>query len=168
MPPHQCCGLLAKSEVFKKQSATSAEQSKDRARQESNGVCHATVLPRFSGGPQRCILLKSQVDRILARDNPPALSVVKDRETPLATSTTVTVAPTMTPPLWSVMLPKIRPKLSCEKAGRQTSNSAALMPNNLKAFVALLVTDFLEHDQEELIDPPGKQVWSPMHPASSD
>ena len=67
MPPLQCCELLAKSEVFKKQSATSAEQSKDRACQESNGVCHARVLSHFGGGLQRCILLKSQTDRILAR-----------------------------------------------------------------------------------------------------
>jgi hypothetical protein len=69
MAPLLCCEFLAKGEVFKKQSATSAEQSMNRANQKSNGVCHARVLSHFTHGRQRCILLKSQTDRILAREN---------------------------------------------------------------------------------------------------
>jgi hypothetical protein len=42
------------------------------------------------------------------------------------------------------------------------------MPNNLNAFGTLRVTDFLERAQEEFIDPPDEQVWSPMHPASCE
>jgi hypothetical protein len=65
----QCRELLAKSQVFKKESTTSAEESRDRTYQESDGVYHARVLSHFACGRQRCILLKSQADRILANDS---------------------------------------------------------------------------------------------------
>jgi WD40 repeat protein len=52
-------------------AATGAEERKlggCRANQESNAVYHARVLSHFACGRQRCILLKSHVGRILARD----------------------------------------------------------------------------------------------------
>src|SRR5580693_6893926 len=52
----------------------------------------------------------------------PASSVVSVRATPLCVSKTVTVAPDTTPPLWSVTDPRIRPKLPCAKAGRQSKS----------------------------------------------
>jgi hypothetical protein len=68
MFPLQGCQLLAKSQVFKKECATSAEKAKDRTYQEHERVCHARVLSHFACGRQLCILLKSQADRILAND----------------------------------------------------------------------------------------------------
>jgi hypothetical protein len=64
----QSCELLAKSQVLEKEYTTSAEESNDRAYQESNGGYHARVLSHFACGRQLCILLKSQADRILAND----------------------------------------------------------------------------------------------------
>jgi hypothetical protein len=60
--------LLAKSEVFEKQTATTVEESENRTRQEYKRVYHVQVLPRFACEWQYRILLKSQADRILARD----------------------------------------------------------------------------------------------------
>ena len=64
----QCRELLAKNEVLKKEPATSAEESKNCTNQESNGVNHSRVLSHFACGRQRSILLKSQADRILAKE----------------------------------------------------------------------------------------------------
>ena len=69
MPPLQCRELLAESQVLKEEAATGSEESKNRAYQESDSVYHAMVLPHFACERQRCILLKSQADRILANDN---------------------------------------------------------------------------------------------------
>jgi hypothetical protein len=60
--------LLAKSEVFEKQSATTVEESEDRIDQEYNRVYHVRVLSRFACEWQCHTLLKSQADRILAND----------------------------------------------------------------------------------------------------
>src|SRR5258705_10624622 len=68
VPPFQCRELLAKSKVFKKQHASGEKHAKDRAKQESEGVCHATLLRHFACEMQCCILLKSKADRILAND----------------------------------------------------------------------------------------------------
>ena len=65
----QCHELLAKSEVFKKEFATSAEEAKNRTYQEANGVYHAGVLSHFACGRQGCNLLKSRADGILANDS---------------------------------------------------------------------------------------------------
>src|ERR1700730_8283163 len=54
----------------------------------------------------------------------PAASDVSSREVPRSWSVTVTVAPAITPPLSSVTLPIMRPKLSCEKAGIQKARRA--------------------------------------------
>ena len=67
MPSFQCRELLAKSKVFKKQRASGVEQAKDRAKQESENVCHAVLLQRLACETQCSILLKSRADRILAR-----------------------------------------------------------------------------------------------------
>ena len=69
MPSFQCRELLAKSKVFKKQRASGVEQAKDRAKQESENVCHAVLLQRLACETQCSILLKSRADRILARHN---------------------------------------------------------------------------------------------------
>jgi hypothetical protein len=66
----QCRELLAKSEVFEKQPATTVEESEDRTRQKHKRVYHVRVLSRFACEWQCRILLKSQTDGILARDNP--------------------------------------------------------------------------------------------------
>ncbi len=47
MPSFQYRELLAKSEVFEKQHATTLEESEDRTRQECKRVYHAQVLSRF-------------------------------------------------------------------------------------------------------------------------
>jgi hypothetical protein len=67
MSSFQCCELLAKNSIFKKESAMSAEEAKDHTYQEPDGVYHATVLSHSACAEQRSILLKSQADRILAR-----------------------------------------------------------------------------------------------------
>ena len=76
--------LLAKSQIFKKDLVTSAEDSKDRTYQESDGVYHARVLSHFHCGRQRSILLKSQADRILANDNSVVWLVCFVRVRPIA------------------------------------------------------------------------------------
>ena len=69
MVSFQCRKLLAKSEVFEKQRAMTVEESEDHTRQEYNRVYHVGVLSRFACEWQCRILLKSQADGILARDN---------------------------------------------------------------------------------------------------
>lgn len=71
MPSFQYRELLATSEVFEKQLATTVEESENRTRQEYKRVYHARVLSRFACEWQCRILLKSQAARILARDSPP-------------------------------------------------------------------------------------------------
>ena len=68
VPAFQCRELLAKSQVFKKQAATRSEEANDHSRQESEGIYHVPVLSYFACGKQCRILLKSQADRILARE----------------------------------------------------------------------------------------------------
>jgi hypothetical protein len=69
MLPLQCCELLFEGQGLEEEPATSAEESKNRTQHESNEVYHASVLPYFDGERQRCILLKSQADVILANDS---------------------------------------------------------------------------------------------------
>ena len=68
MPSFQCRELLAKSEVFEKQPATTVEESEDRTGQEYKRVYHVRVPSRFACEWQCRILLKLQADRILAWD----------------------------------------------------------------------------------------------------
>jgi hypothetical protein len=68
MPSFQCRELLAKSEVFEQQTAMTAEESEDRTDQEYKCVYHMRVLSRFACEWQCRILLKSQADRVLAKD----------------------------------------------------------------------------------------------------
>ena len=70
-PSFQCRQLLAKGQVFEKQSATTMEESEDRTDQQYKRVYHVRVLSRFVCEWQCRILLKSQADGILARDNNP-------------------------------------------------------------------------------------------------
>jgi len=51
--------LLRKAD-FKQKASTRAEEAKNRAEQQSEGVCHARLLSQFACGTQRCILLKLQ------------------------------------------------------------------------------------------------------------
>jgi hypothetical protein len=71
MPSFQYRELLAKSEVFEKEPATTVEESDDRTDQEYKRVYHVRVLSRFACEWQCRILLKSQADRVLANDSPP-------------------------------------------------------------------------------------------------
>ncbi len=68
MFPFQRRELLTKGQVFKKESATSTDKPKNRTCQESDGTYHARVLAHFPCGRQCRILLKSQADRILAKE----------------------------------------------------------------------------------------------------
>jgi hypothetical protein len=57
----------------------------------------------------------------------------------------VTVAPDMTPPLWSVTIPRMRPKLPCEKRDRENSNTPTVAPSTHIAFLAraMFNTEFI-------------------------
>src|SRR5882762_1933729 len=63
----QCRELLTKGEVFEQQRATSPKKAKNYAYELADSVDHAMVLPQFACGRQRCILLNSPADRILAK-----------------------------------------------------------------------------------------------------
>ena len=69
MPSFQYRELLVKSEIFDQQTATTVEESEDRTDQEYKRVYHVRVLSRLACDWQCRILLKSQADRVLARDN---------------------------------------------------------------------------------------------------
>src|ERR1700730_2932697 len=58
----------------------------------------------------------------------PAWPVVKVRETPLWASKTVTMAPAIVPPLASVTVPEMRPRLPCANKGRQITNNKIVAP----------------------------------------
>jgi hypothetical protein len=73
----QYCELLAKGEVFQKQPTMSVEEAPDRSRQEPNGVYPVPVLSHSACGWQRRMLLKSQADRILAKDNKSGQSIAR-------------------------------------------------------------------------------------------
>src|SRR6266850_3167984 len=70
-PSLQCRELLAKSWIFKQKASTRAEEAKNRAEQQSEGVCHARLLSQFACGTQRRILLILQADTILSNDSRP-------------------------------------------------------------------------------------------------
>src|SRR5580658_1015937 len=90
----------------------------------------------------------------------PASSVVSVRATPLSVSKTVTMAPEMTPPLWSVTVPRIRPKLPCENAGRQSKSTANSPPSNCTAFLVHAPQHFLLIAVTEFISGPPVQRLS--------
>ena len=78
----------------------------------------------------------------------PAASVTKLRAMPLSVSITVTAAPASTAPVWSVTLPRIRPKLPC--ASSETENSSTLRAEAsrytlLPTWAIFDVTDFIRH-----------------------
>ena len=66
MPSFQSYELLAKNKVFKKRASPRPEEPKNSAREDPEGVFHVGLLSRLACGTQRCDLLKSQADRILA------------------------------------------------------------------------------------------------------
>jgi hypothetical protein len=68
MPSLQRCELLAKSQVLKKQLAPSAEHAPNRSEQKRKQVHHVMLLSHLPCGREGRILLKSQQNRILARD----------------------------------------------------------------------------------------------------
>src|ERR1700730_5713720 len=53
---------------------------------------------------------------------------------PLCTSVTVTVAPAITPPLWSVTVPRIRPAVPCANEGRHRRNTPIVAASSLRDF----------------------------------
>src|SRR5579864_7465729 len=61
---------------------------------------------------------------------------------------TVTVAPEMTPPVWSVTAPRIRPKLPWENSVTENSNTHTTAPSTHTPFLAREILD------AEFIAPP--------------
>src|SRR4029077_5605925 len=61
---------------------------------------------------------------------------------------TVTVAPEMTPPVWSVTAPRIRPKLPWENSVTESSNTHTTAPSTHTPFLAREILD------AEFIAPP--------------
>src|ERR1700692_3783995 len=84
----------------------------------------------------------------------PASSVGSVRVTPLAVSSTVTVAPATTPPLWSVTVPIMRPKLPCENAGRQSKSTPKLTVSNWMALLHHPLEDTFPFELKEFISRP--------------
>jgi hypothetical protein len=66
VPSFQYRELVAEGQVFKNQPATTVEESEDHTREENKLFYH--VLSRFARKWEYHILLKSQADRILARE----------------------------------------------------------------------------------------------------
>jgi hypothetical protein len=58
MPALEDCELLAKSQVFEKECATSAEEPPNRACQEADGVYHGEVLSHLACGRQLLYLVE--------------------------------------------------------------------------------------------------------------
>src|SRR5712692_7418965 len=75
----------------------------------------------------------------------PASSVIRVRATPLSLSTMVTVAPAMTPPLWSVTIPRMRPKLAWENSETENNNTPRIAPSTEIAFLARALFDYAAH-----------------------
>jgi hypothetical protein len=55
------------TKVLEKQRAPSAEGTQNRTKQESNDVGHVPLPPYMACGSERCILLKSQPNRVLVK-----------------------------------------------------------------------------------------------------
>src|SRR5713101_7944704 len=87
----------------------------------------------------------------------PGSFVIKVFVTPLSVSVTVTVAPDMTPPLWSVTVPMIRPRLPCENSGRQSRTTPITPPSSRQTFLNPTVQGFLLVEFNELISGPPVQ-----------
>src|SRR5712691_5788938 len=87
----------------------------------------------------------------------PGSFVVKIFDTPLSVSVTVTVAPDMTPPLWSVIVPRIRPELPCENSGRQSRSIPITPPSNCTAFRKRTPHDLLLVELKVIISGPPVQ-----------
>jgi hypothetical protein len=58
---------------------------------------------------------------------------------------TVTVAPEMTPPVWSETVPRMRPKLPCENSGIENSSKPTIALSTLIVLAEdnFNVTDFM-------------------------
>src|SRR5467141_2181014 len=84
----------------------------------------------------------------------PGSFVIKVFVTPLSVSVTDTVAPEMTPPLWSVIVPRIRPELPCENSGRQSRSIPITPPSNCNALRKLTPQDLLLEFNELISGPP--------------
>src|SRR3984893_2025600 len=79
--------------------------------------------------------------------NEPESSVVNARATPLCTSVTVTVAPEIAPPVWSVIAPRIRPALPWANEDRDISKRPALK-------IVTWIAFFKRHEDENFIGTP--------------
>src|SRR5579864_615863 len=71
----------------------------------------------------------------------PDSSVVRTRVTPRSVSMIVTVAPATTPLLWSVTVPRIRPKSPCENTGKLSTSNQSIPPKNCEIFLERLRPD---------------------------
>src|SRR5712664_586376 len=101
----------------------------------------------------------------------PSSFVTKDFVMPLSVSVTDTVAPDMTPPLWSVIVPQSLPKTPCENSGRQSRSTPIAPPSNCMAFRKLTPQDLLLVERKEFISRPPVQksqsrILPQLHPWS--
>src|SRR5467141_2822616 len=87
----------------------------------------------------------------------PASFDVRVFATPLSVSVAVTVAPDMTPPVWSVTVPRIRPELPCENSGRQSRSTPIVLPSNCMAFRKLTPQNLLLVERKGFISGPPVQ-----------
>src|ERR1700686_3762106 len=87
---------------------------------------------------------------------------------PLCTSRTVTVAPAIAPPLWSVTDPRMRPALPCENSGRHIRNTPTVAANTRRQTPVFIRKNFIcpLYDQNlleltlfQLRCQPWLQVW---------
>src|SRR6266852_8240175 len=89
----------------------------------------------------------------------PASFATRAFATPLSVSKTVTVAPAMTPPLWSVTVPRMRPKLAWENSEIENSNTPRITPSVEIAFPARAFSDL-----KKFITPPLQNREAKYHP----
>src|SRR5579864_1167071 len=88
----------------------------------------------------------------------PDSSVVRTRATPRCVSMTVTVAPATTPLVWSVTVPRIRPKSPCENTGKLSTSNQSIPPKNCKIFLERLRPDRSPEYIEFISHPPTQEL----------
>src|ERR1700756_4331783 len=69
----------------------------------------------------------------------------------------VTVAPEMTPPVWSVTVPRMRPKLPCENSDTENSNTPSVASSREVTLLVRPRKDVQDPDGIELIVSPPRR-----------
>src|SRR5260370_29072195 len=70
----------------------------------------------------------------------------------------VTVAFDITPPVWSVTVPRMRPKLPCENSGRENSNTPSVANSRDVILLVRSEKDVRSSDGIELIVSPLREI----------